>query len=81
MERSAKGARVGLVGLAFLSVSFVRLFGFRFLSPEWSIAILALSAAAIIAFITAGRLSSKWWYCGGLFGILSEFFVLAFTWG
>jgi len=81
MERSAKGVRIGLVGVALLLVSYVRLFGFKFLSPEWSIAVLACSAVAVIAFITAGRLSSKWWYCGTLGGILSAFFVFAFTWG
>ncbi len=81
MERSAKGVRIGLVGVALLLVSYVRLFGFRFLSPAWSIAILALSAVAVITFVAAGRLSNKWWYCGTLFGILSAFFVFAFAWG
>jgi len=81
MERSAKGVRIGLAGMVLLLISYIRLFGFRFMSPEWSIAILILSTLAVIAFITAGRLSNKWWYCGTLLGLLSAFFVFAFAWG
>jgi hypothetical protein len=81
MESSAKGVRIGLVGVVLLLISYIRLFGFRFMSPEWSIAILILSALAVIAFLAAGRLSNKWWYCGTLFGVLSAFFVFAFAWG
>jgi hypothetical protein len=80
-KRSDKGVRIGLIGVALLLISYVRLFGFRFMSPEWSIAILILSALAVMAFVAAGRLSNKWWYCGTLFGILSAFFVFAFAWG
>ena len=76
-----KGALIGLIGVALLLVSYVRLFGFRFMSPEWSIATLILSVLAVIAFVIAGRLSNKWWYCGTLFGILSAFFVFAFLSG
>jgi hypothetical protein len=81
MKRSITGTSIGSVGVALLLVSYIRLFGFRFLSPVWSITILALSVLAVIAFIMAGRLSSKWWYCGTLLGILSAFFVFAFAWG
>lgn len=81
VEKAAKGTRIGMVGVVLLLVSYVRLFGFRFLSPGWSIAILVLSTVAVIIFISAGLLSSKWWYCGALFGILSAFFVFAFAWG
>jgi hypothetical protein len=76
-----KGALIGLIGVALLLVSYVRLFGFRFMSPEWSIATLILSVLAVIAFVIAGRLSNKWWYCGTLFGILRAFFVFAFLSG
>jgi hypothetical protein len=41
MEGSIKGISIGSVGVAILLVSYVRLFGFRFLSPEWSITTLA----------------------------------------
>lgn len=75
------GARIGLIGVALLLISYVRLFGFRFISDEWSIVILILSALAVMAFVAAGQLSSKWWYCGTLFGILSAVFVFAFSWG
>jgi len=54
MESSAKGVRIGLVGVAFLLISYIRLFGFRFMSPGWSIAILILSALAVVAFVAAG---------------------------
>jgi len=81
MERSPNGVRFGLAGVALLLASYVRLFGFRFMSPGWSIAILVLSALSVISFVVAGRLSNKWWYCGVLFGILSTFFVFAFAWG
>ena len=81
MERSFNGVRFGLVGVALLLVCYARLFGFRFLSPEWAIAILVLSVVAVIAFITAGLLANKWWSCGTLAGVLSAFFVFAFSWG
>jgi hypothetical protein len=81
MERPAKGTRIGIAGVALLVVSYVRLFGFRFLSPGWSIAILVLSVVGIIVFITAGILSNKWWYCGAFFGFLNAVLVFAFAWG
>jgi len=81
MERSAKGVRIGLAGAVLLLISYIRLFGFRFMSAEWSIAILILSVLAVIAFVTAGQLASKWWYCGMLLGLLSAFFVFVFAWG
>jgi hypothetical protein len=81
MAGSADGALVGTAGAVLLLVSYVRLFAFRFLSPAWSIAILILSAVAVVAFIVAGRLSSKWWFCGTLFGFLGVFLAFAFAWG
>ncbi len=81
MEPSAKAVRIGLAGVVLLLISYIRLFGFRFMSPGWSIAILILSALAAVAFLAAGRLSNKWWYCGMLFGVLSAFFVFAFAGG
>jgi hypothetical protein len=81
MDTLAKGTRIGVVGVALLLISYFRLFGFRFMSPGWSIAILVLSAAAVIIFVIAGVLSSKWWYCGAFLGVLSAFLVFAFAWG
>ena len=81
MTRRANGALIGAAGATLLLISYVRLFGFRFLSPAWSIAILVLSALAVVAFIVAGRLSSRWWYCGTLLGLLGVFLVFAFAWG
>ena len=80
MQRLA-GGRIGFVGSVLLLVSYIRLFGFRFMSPEWSIAILIISAIAIVAFFLAGQLSNRWWYCGALFAALSAFLVLVFSWG
>jgi|HubBroStandDraft_5_1064220.scaffolds.fasta_scaffold743890_1 hypothetical protein len=81
LTTSVRGARIGAVGAVLLLISYVRLFGFRFLSPGWAIAILVLSLVSAIAFVTAGTLSSKWWYCGLPFGILSAVLVFAFAWG
>jgi hypothetical protein len=81
MERLAGGTRIGMFGVALLFVSYFRLFGFKFLSPGWSIAILILSAVAVIVFVRAALLSSKWWYCGALLGALSAVLVFAFAWG
>jgi hypothetical protein len=81
VEKHAKGTRIGIVGVALLLISYARLFGFRFLSPGWSIVILILSAVAIVVFITAGLLSSKWWLWGAFFGVVSAFLVFAFAWG
>jgi hypothetical protein len=81
MEKSINGIRIGLFGVGLLSVSYARLFGFKLLSPAWSIAIVTISALAVITFVMAARLSSKWWYCGTLFSILSGCLVFAFAWG
>ena len=81
MERPAIGKGFGFVGLLLLLVSFLRLFGFRFLSPAWSVAILILSALAVISFIVAGSLANRWWYSGVLFSILSALCVFAFAAG
>ena len=76
-----RGVHLGLIGSVLLSVAYLRLFAFRFLSPEWAIAVLVLGGLAVATFIAAGRFSSKWWYLGVLLGLLSMFLVLAFSWG
>ena len=81
MEKSIIRSRIGLLGVGLLIVSYVRLFAFRFLTPAWSIAILVVSILAIIAFIIAAPLASKWWYSGTLFSILSALILLTCAWG
>jgi len=80
-SKFSKGSRVGLTGIVLLLMCYLRLFAFRFMSPEWSIAVLALSITTVVMFAVAGRLSSWWWYCGIFPGLLSAFFVFAFAWG
>ena len=81
MEPLVKAKSVGVLGMGVLLISYVRLFGFRFLSPVWAIVILVLSAVSFISFIAAGRMSSKWWYLGTLFSLGSALLVFAFAWG
>jgi len=71
MERATTGTCLGSLGIALLLVAFIRMLGFQFLTPNWAEVILALSIAALIAFILAGWLSRRRWYWGVLLALLS----------
>lgn len=71
------GKYFGLLGVALLLVSYIRMLGFEFLTPSWANIILALSVAALIAFILAEMLSRRRWYWGVLFAFLSVILLFA----
>lgn len=77
MEGFIMGKYFGLLGVALLLVSYIRMLGFEFLTPSWANIILALSVAALIAFILAEMLSRRRWYWGVLFAFLSVILLFA----